>query len=98
MRADENVDFASLYALQNLLLLLRRTEAANHFNGHRECSETLLEGLKMLKRQHCRRRKHRNLLVVADRLESRAHSDFGLAIPNIPAQQSIHWQLRFHVA
>jgi hypothetical protein len=35
-------------------------------------------------------RQHRNLAVVADRLEGGAHGDFRFAVAHIAAQQAVH--------
>ena len=52
----------------------------------------------MLKGEHRRRRKERDLLAVHHGLERRAHGDLGLAVPDVAAQQPVHRRGRFHVA
>ena len=42
-------------------------------------------------------REHRDLLVVVDCLERRAHSHFRLAVANITAEQAIHGLRRLHI-
>src|SRR2546430_7369829 len=42
-------------SLQYFFLLLRRTEAADHFNSHRKGRESLLESFKMLECQQDRK-------------------------------------------
>jgi len=42
MRADQDIDLTRLDSLQNFFDLLRRTEAADHFDRQRERSEALL--------------------------------------------------------
>ncbi len=98
VRADQNVDLTHGHAPQYFLDLLRRTEAADHFHRQREGCKPLLKSLVMLEREHRSRRQHRDLLVVAQRLESRAHRHFRFAVTNVAAQQPIHRKLRFHVA
>ena len=51
----------------------------------------------MLKRQHRRRRQHRHLLRIRNRLERRAHRYFRFPVSNVAAQQPVHRQRRFHV-
>ena len=43
-------------------------------------------------------RQHRDLLVVADGFECRAHGDFRLAVADVAAEQAVHGLRRFHVA
>ena len=52
----------------------------------------------MLEREHRRGRKHRDLLVVVDGLESRPHGNFGFSIAHVSAKQPVHRLRRFHVA
>ena len=52
----------------------------------------------MLEAEHRRRGEHRDLLAIAQRLERRAHHDFGLAVADIAAQQAVHGLRTFHVA
>ena len=44
----------------------------------------------MLEREHRGGREHRHLLAIAQRLERRAHGDFGLAVAHVAAEQAIH--------
>ena len=80
MGADQDVDFAGFHLLQNFFLLLRRAEAADHFDGDRKRREALLESFVVLEGEDGGGREHGDLLVVADGLESGAHGDFGLAV------------------
>ena len=98
VRADQNVNLAGLDLLQNFFLLLGSAEAADHFDGDRKRRKSLLEGLVVLEGEHCSWRQRRNLLVVADGLESRAHRHFRLAVADIAAQKPVHRQSGFHVA
>ncbi len=79
------------------LLLLGGAKAAEHLDLDGKRREALTESVVVLEREHGRRRQHRNLAIVADRLERRAHGDFGLAITHIAAQQAVHRRGRLHV-
>ena len=85
VRADQDVDLAGFGFLQDFFLLLGIAEAADHFDGDRERPEALLESFVVLERENGRRREHRDLLVVADRFECRAHRDFRLAVTDVAA-------------
>ena len=98
MRADQDVDFAGFHLLQNFFLLLRRAEAADHFDGDGKGGKALLESFVVLEGEDGGGRQHRDLLVVADGLESGAHGDFRLAVADVAAEQAIHGLGRFHVA
>src|SRR5215831_1714744 len=97
MRADEHIDLSRFDLLQNFLLLLRRPEAADHLEGDWKSRKALLERLEVLKRKNRRRRQHRDLFVIAERLERSAHRNFRLAVTYITAQQTIHRAARLHV-
>ena len=56
--------------------------------------EAVLQRLEMLERQDGRRREHRHLLAVHDRLERGAHRDLGLAVADVAAQQAVHRRRR----
>ena len=60
--------------------------------------EAALEGLEVLEREHGGGREHGHLLAVAQRLEGRAHGDFGFAEADVAAEQPVHGMRRFHVA
>ena len=85
VRADHDVHFAGLDALDDLLLLLGAAEAAQHLDVDGKGGEALLEGLEVLEGEHCGRRQNDDLLVVAHRLERRAHTDFGFAVAHVAA-------------
>ena len=80
------------------LLLLGRAKAAQHLDLDGKRGEALPEGVVVLEGEHGRRRQHRDLAIVVDRLESRAHADFRLAVADIAAQQAVHRRGRLHVA
>ena len=98
VRADQNIHLAGFGLLENFLLLPGSAEAADHFDGHRKRGEALLEGFEVLKSEDRRGRKHRDLFVIADRLERRAHGNFRLAVAHVAAEQAVHGVRRLHVA
>ncbi len=57
--------------------------------------EALLERFEVLKAEHGGGREHGDLFAVAQRLERRAHHDFGLAETDVAAQQAVHRLRRF---
>ena len=79
-------------------MLLRGAETADHLDGDRKRGETLLESFIMLEGENGSGRQHRDLFVVADGLECRAHGDFCLTVAHIATQQAIHGLPRFHIA
>ena len=97
MRPDEDVNFAGLDASNNVLLLLRRAEARDHFDVDGELRKALLECFKMLETQNRRGREDSDLLAVLHCLEGRAHGDFCFPVAHIAAEQPIHRRGRFHV-
>ena len=97
MGADQNVDLPGFRLLQNFLLLFRAAEAADHLDRDRERRKALPESFIVLEGEYCGGRKHRDLLVVADGLEGRAHGDLRLAITHVAAQQTIHGTPGLHV-
>ena len=98
VRADHDVHFAGLDALDDLLLLPGAAEAAQHLDVDRERGEALLERLEVLEDEHRGRRQYHHLLVVAYCLEGGAHADFSFAVADIAAQQPVHRLAGFHVA
>ena len=82
--------FPGFHLLQNFFLLFRDPEAADHFDGDRKCRKALLESFEMLESKHGGGRKHGDLLVVTDCLESGAHGDFCFAVSDIAAEQAVH--------
>src|SRR5271165_3346967 len=97
MRADDDVYFAGFELCNRFLLLPGRAEAAQHLDLYWKRGEALPEGVVVLEGEHGGRRQHRDLAIVADRLECRAHADFRLAVADIATQQAVHGRTRFHV-
>src|SRR5579884_2018584 len=96
--ADHHVHLTGSGVLEHLFHLLGGDEAAEHFHPHGERGEAPPEGLEVLERKHGGGSENRHLLAVAERLEGRAHGHFGLAVPDVAAQQAVHGMLVFHVA
>jgi len=88
MGANKNVDLAGFQLLQNFFLLLRRSEAADHLDVT-GTPQNAAGSFVVLKGKHVSA-PARDLLVVADRLEGRAHSDLRLAIADV-AHSSRSW-------
>jgi hypothetical protein len=59
--------------------------------------KALDQRLLVLEGQHRRRREHRHLLAVHDRLERGAHRHLGLAVADVAAEQAVHRRGGFHV-
>ena len=86
MRADQHIDlpgFRLSAEFPSAASATRKRLIISIVTGNGR--EALLEGLVMLERQHGGGREHGHLLVVAERLEGRAHGDFGLAVADIAA-------------
>src|SRR5947209_15797248 len=67
--ADQDVNLAGLDALHNASLFFGGAKATNHLDLDGKCCEAPLECFKVLEGQYGSRRKHRDLLVIAHRLE-----------------------------
>ena len=80
--------FCSAFVRNRLIMSIRTGKAG----------EPLLQRLQVLEGEHGRRREERDLLAVHDRLERRAHRDFGLAVADVAAEQAVHRRRRLHVA
>ena len=98
MCTDDDVDLSFGEIGEYLLLLGARTKTADQLGPHREACESLSDRLHVLESQDRRGRQQGDLFAVHDRLERGTHRHFGLAVPDIPAQQPIHRSLRFHIA
>ena len=59
-------------------------------------AKAMAKSLQVLLRQDGRRRQHGDLLAAFDGEERRAHGDFGLAVADIAANQSVHRLLALH--
>ena len=97
MGSDQDIDIAAGGSLQHLALLLARQEATESLHLDRPFSHPFAKGDQMLLRQHRGRYQYSNLLTVPRHLEGRPHGEFGLAVTDISANQSIHRLGLFHV-
>ena len=84
MRANQDVDLTLLGFFEHVFLFFRGAKARDHFDVYGKVRKPLLEAFKMLKAQHCSRRKNCNLLRILHGLERRAHGYFRFSITNIP--------------
>src|SRR3989475_11477932 len=98
MRANDDVHFAGFQIGENFFLLRGAAEAAEHFDARGKSGESFLEGFKMLKSEYGGGREDRDLLVVQNGLERRAHGDFGFAVADVATKQAVHGLGAFHVA
>ena len=90
VRADHEVDRAGREALQRGLHFLRRAEARQLDEPHRQVGEAVGEHLEVLLGEQRRRHQHRDLLAVGERDERRAQRDLGLAEADVAADQPVH--------
>ena len=97
VRADHDVDVAALHARHDLRLLLLAQEPRQHLDPHRIVRVALPEGLAVLVREQRRRREDRDLLAVLHRFERGTDRDFGLAEPDVAADQAVHRHVALHV-
>ena len=97
VRADQDVDLARLEVGDDLLLLLRRAEARDHLDPHREVAVALAEGVPVLLGEHRRRDEHQRLLAVHRDGEGRADGDLGLAEADVAADEPVHRARRLEV-
>ena len=98
MGADGDVNLAGGDVGYDFFQLFGRAKTAEHLDAHGERLEAVLEGFEMLEAENGGRREHRHLLAVPQRLEGRAHDDFGFAETDVAAEQPVHGLLVFHVA
>lgn len=89
VRADQDVDFAAFDLFENLARLLRAFEAAQVLDADGELLQPLVERTVVLQCEDGRGDQHGDLLRVGDGLEGRADRDFGLAEPDVAADQPV---------
>ena len=80
------------------LLFLLGLEARELFDPDRERGEARLQRARVLRGEQGGRAEQRDLLLVGDGLEDRAHRDLGLAVADVTAHQAVHRLGRLHVA
>ena len=90
MRAYQHIHAAVGEALERRSLLLRRTEAAEHLDGHAERLEAVLEVREMLLSQDGGRAQHHNLLLILRSGEGGAQRHLGFPEADVAAHQAIH--------
>ena len=90
VRPDDDAGLPGGQARENGPLLVGRREARQRVDAHRERGEARREDVGVLLGEQRGRGDQRDLPAVRDRLEGRAHRDFGLAVPDVPAEQPVH--------
>ena len=95
--AHHHVHRALLELPEDLLLLRRGLEAAEHLHLHREAGKAIDHGGVVLLHQDRGGRKHRRLLAAHHGLEDRAQGHLGLAVAHIAAEQAVHHLGLLHV-
>ena len=95
--ADDDVGAAVAGGLQGLGGLLRRLEARQLPDLHRELAHPLGEGVVVLLGEQRGGDQDGHLLAVLHRLERRPYRDLGLAVADVAADQPVHRDRLFHV-
>ena len=97
MGSHHGVDGSLLQAIENGFAFRRRSETIqqSHLDWIRR--EAFRERAPVLLSQHGCRSQHRHLLPSGDGLKDGADRNFGLAEANVPAHQTVHRLLPFHV-
>src|SRR5712672_677196 len=98
MGADDDVHFAGFEIGEDFFLLGGAAKAAEHFDARGESGKSFLESFKMLEGENGGGREDGDLLVVNDGFEGGAHGDFGFAVANVAAKQTVHGLGTFHIA
>ncbi len=97
VRADADIDRRRRQPVDDLLLLRRRPEPAEHLDPDRERRQPLGEGDVVLLGEHGGRHEHGHLPAVHDRLESRPDGHLRLAVADVPADEPVHRLRLLHV-
>src|SRR5713101_2798604 len=97
VRGDDQATLARFEVQENLPLLARTAEAAQHFDADGKRGEAPAKRFVVLEDEDGGRREQRNLLGIGDRFKSRAHANFGLALAHVAAQKAVHRQRALHV-
>ncbi len=97
VRADQDVDLASLERRGGLARLLRRAKARHHVDRERVVAQALVEGAEVLLGEHGRGHQEHHLLAVLGRLERGPQGDLGLAVAHVAADQAVHRARLLHV-
>ena len=97
MGANDDIDTAGLQVVEGLPDLLRRPEAAQQRDVHREALHPLDEGVVDLLREDGGRHEVGHLLTVLHGLEGGAQCDLGLSVAHVAADQAVHDLMALHV-
>src|SRR6266850_673204 len=98
MRADDHVHLAGFQIREDFLLLRGAAKTAEHFDVRAEGRESLLEGFEVLEGEYRGRRQKRDLFVIREGFERRAHGHFRLAVADVAAEQPVHRLGALHIA
>ena len=71
-------------------------KAAHHLDAHRMIAKAMAKSLQVLLRQDRRRRQHGHLFAAFDGEKRRAHGDFGFAVTDVAADQTVHGFFALH--
>ena len=93
----EDVDLARAEVGEDPLRLLRRHEARDHLDPHREVAEPLAERVVVLLGEDRRRREEQHLPAVHGDGERGAHRDLRLAEADVAADEPVHRPRRLEV-
>ena len=88
--ANQHVDLSVFELLDGFRQRLARLESVDVIDRHGEFLKATAEALVVLHGQDGRRDQHRHLLAVASRPEGRSDGNFGLAKPDVSADQAVH--------
>ena len=94
---DKNTDLSVAKAFEHCFGLCRRTGTAQIFHPAGKPFQAFTEGLKMLIRQYGCRHQYGHLLIVSHRLKCGTNSHFRFSETYIPANQTVHGAVTFHV-
>ena len=95
--SHHGVDGSLLQAIENGFAFRRRPETIQQSHLDRIRREAFRERAPVLLSQHRGWGQHRHLFSSGDGFEDGADRNFGLAEANVPAHQSVHRLLPFHV-
>src|SRR3954465_918808 len=97
VRSYQNISVALISTLDSGLLFLFRAKARKEVYLCRKGGKPFGESLEMLISEHRRGSKDRDLPTIHHGLECGPHCNFGLPIPNVAYNQTIHRRRRFHI-
>ena len=97
VRADEDVHASAFHAFGDAIDFLLRAEARDHLHADRPVGETVGEGLEVLLGKQGGRYEHCDLLPRCHGDKGCAHGNFGLAEPDVAANEAVHGATTGHV-